>query len=131
MCQPAAAAAATKPAAKDYDDLFDDDDDDAALMDEGLSDTKSPVKKPPVDQEDADDDDFLMPATGRIRNRGAILDDENSMGERRERVSDFSLLLVDKDLRTSGCLKSDGEKVQCQVWVNYDPREKKLSITNP
>lgn len=82
ISQPAAAAA-TKPAAKDYDDLFDDDDDDAALMDEGLSDTKSPVKKTAIDQDDADDEDFLMPATGRIRNRGAILDDENSMGERR------------------------------------------------
>lgn len=79
MCQ--AAAAATKPAAKDYDALFDDDDDDdAELMDEGLSDTKSPVKKAAVDQEE--DEDFLMPSTGRIRNRGAILDDENSMGER-------------------------------------------------
>lgn len=80
MSQPAAAA--TKPAAKDYDDLFDDDDD-AALMDEGQSDTTSPVKKTAVDRDDADDEDFLMPATGRIRNRGAILDDENSMGEGR------------------------------------------------
>lgn len=85
MSQPVAAA--TKPAAKDYDDLFDDDDD-AALMDEGLSDTKSPVKKTAVDQDDADDEDFLMPATGRIRNR-AILDDENSMGERRLAGSSF------------------------------------------
>lgn len=83
MSQPAAATAATKPATKDYNDLFDDDDDDAALMDEGLSDTKSPVKKTAVDHDDVDEDDFLMPATGRIRNRGAILDDENSMGERR------------------------------------------------
>uniref|UniRef100_A0A3P8RJ40 WD repeat and HMG-box DNA-binding protein 1 n=1 Tax=Amphiprion percula TaxID=161767 RepID=A0A3P8RJ40_AMPPE len=61
---------------KDYDDLFDDDDD--RLMDEGLSDTNSPVKKP-VAADDDDDDDFLMPATGRVRNRGAILDDENSL----------------------------------------------------
>lgn len=77
------AAAATKPAAKDYDDLFDDDDD--ALMDEGLSETKSPVKKTAAaaDLDDLDDDDFLMPATGRVRNRGAILDDDNSMGEER------------------------------------------------
>ncbi|XP_023135807.1 WD repeat and HMG-box DNA-binding protein 1 isoform X1 [Amphiprion ocellaris] len=65
-----------KKTAKDYDDLFDDDDD--RLMDEGLSDTNSPVKKP-VAADDDDDDDFLMPATGRVRNRGAILDDENSL----------------------------------------------------
>lgn len=49
-------------------------------MDEGLSDTNSPVKKPAVARDDDDDDDFLMPATGRVRNR-AILDDENSVGE--------------------------------------------------
>lgn len=49
-------------------------------MDEGLSDTNSPVKKA-VAGDDDDDDDFLMPATGRVRNRGAILDDENSLGE--------------------------------------------------
>uniref|UniRef100_A0A3Q3IZJ8 WD repeat and HMG-box DNA-binding protein 1 n=1 Tax=Monopterus albus TaxID=43700 RepID=A0A3Q3IZJ8_MONAL len=61
--------------AKDYDDLFDNDDDDR-LMDEGLSDTNSPVKKPAAG--DDDDDDF-MPVTGRVRNRGAILDDENSL----------------------------------------------------
>uniref|UniRef100_A0A669ES71 WD repeat and HMG-box DNA-binding protein 1 n=1 Tax=Oreochromis niloticus TaxID=8128 RepID=A0A669ES71_ORENI len=64
----------TKPA-KDYDDLFDDDDD--RLMDEGLSDTKSPAKKA-VGWDD-DDDDFLVPATGRVKNRGAFLDDENSL----------------------------------------------------
>ncbi|KAM4630148.1 WD repeat and HMG-box DNA-binding protein 1 [Polymixia lowei] len=64
--------------AKEYDDLFDDDDD--RLMDEGLSDTHSPVKKPIVgDNDDDDDDDDLMPATGRVRNRGAFLDDENSL----------------------------------------------------
>uniref|UniRef100_A0A8C9Z0N8 WD repeat and HMG-box DNA-binding protein 1 n=1 Tax=Sander lucioperca TaxID=283035 RepID=A0A8C9Z0N8_SANLU len=68
----------TKKAAKDYDDLFDDDDDDR-LMDEGLSETNSPVKKPITGDDDDDDDDFLMPATGRVRNRGAILDDENSL----------------------------------------------------
>ncbi|XP_070763353.1 WD repeat and HMG-box DNA-binding protein 1 [Enoplosus armatus] len=71
-----AKAPAKKPA-KDYDDLFDDDDDDR-VMDEGLSDTNSPVKKA-VAGDDDDDDDFLMPATGRVRNRGAILDDENSL----------------------------------------------------
>lgn len=69
---------ASKKSAKDYDDLFDDDDDDR-VMDEGLSDTRSPVKKAGVG--DDDDDDFFMPATGRVRNRGVILDDENSLGE--------------------------------------------------
>ncbi|XP_033493769.1 WD repeat and HMG-box DNA-binding protein 1 isoform X1 [Epinephelus lanceolatus] len=68
--------APAKKTAGDYDDLFDEDDD--RLMDEGLSDTNSPVKKPVTGDED-DDDDFLMPATGRVRNRGAILDDENSL----------------------------------------------------
>ncbi|XP_008298066.1 WD repeat and HMG-box DNA-binding protein 1 [Stegastes partitus] len=68
--------ASVKKPAGDYDDLFDDDDN--RLMDEGLSDTNSPVKKP-VAPDDDDDDDFLMPATGRVRNRGAILDDENSL----------------------------------------------------
>ncbi|XP_076003017.1 WD repeat and HMG-box DNA-binding protein 1 [Genypterus blacodes] len=67
------AAAATK----DYDDLFDDDDD--RLMDEGLSDTNSPTKKAIVRPDADDDDDDLMPATGRVRNRGAFLDDENSL----------------------------------------------------
>lgn len=68
-----------RKAAEDYDDLFDDDDD-GRLMDEGLSDgNNSPVKKP---GDDEDDDDCLMPATGRPRNRGAVLDDELSLGER-------------------------------------------------
>ncbi|XP_030016993.1 WD repeat and HMG-box DNA-binding protein 1-like [Sphaeramia orbicularis] len=64
---------------KNYDDLFDDDDD--QLMDEGLSDTNTPVKKPTTTtaDEDDDDDDYLMPATGRVRNRGTFLDDDNSM----------------------------------------------------
>ncbi|XP_044212022.1 WD repeat and HMG-box DNA-binding protein 1 [Thunnus albacares] len=69
-------ATAKKPE-KDYDDLFDDDDD--RLMDEGQSDTNSPAKKAVAGGDDDDDDDFLMPATGRVRNRGAILDDENSL----------------------------------------------------
>ncbi|KAM3625824.1 uncharacterized protein V6R79_018136 [Siganus canaliculatus] len=74
--------AAVKAPPTDYDDLFDDDDD--RLMDEGLSDTNSPVKKPvarhdDVKGDDDDDDDLLMPATGRVRNRAAILDDENSL----------------------------------------------------
>nr|XP_046251496.1 WD repeat and HMG-box DNA-binding protein 1 isoform X2 [Scatophagus argus] len=72
----AAAEPPTKNPAKDYDDLFDDDDD--RVMDEGLSDTNSPLKRA-VAGDDDDDDDFLMPATGRVRNRGAILDDENSL----------------------------------------------------
>lgn len=49
-------------------------------MDEGLSDTHSPVKRAVVGDDD-DDDDFFMPSTGRVRNRGVILDDENSLGE--------------------------------------------------
>uniref|UniRef100_A0A8C4HEI4 WD repeat and HMG-box DNA-binding protein 1 n=1 Tax=Dicentrarchus labrax TaxID=13489 RepID=A0A8C4HEI4_DICLA len=53
------AQAPEKKPAEDYDALFDDDDDDR-LMDEGLSDTNSPVKKP-VAGDDDDDDDFLMP----------------------------------------------------------------------
>ncbi|XP_008404223.1 WD repeat and HMG-box DNA-binding protein 1 isoform X1 [Poecilia reticulata] len=68
-------APAVKPA-NGYDDLFDEDDD--RLMDEGLSDTNSPVKKAAA-AADEDDDDFLIPSTGRVRNRGAILDDENSL----------------------------------------------------
>ncbi|XP_034471215.1 WD repeat and HMG-box DNA-binding protein 1 isoform X1 [Hippoglossus hippoglossus] len=70
--------APVKKPAKDYDALFDDDDDDRVL-DEGLSDTNSPVKKRVAVDGDEDDDDFLIPSTGRVRNRGAILDDENSL----------------------------------------------------
>uniref|UniRef100_A0A3Q2DSX9 WD repeat and HMG-box DNA-binding protein 1 n=1 Tax=Cyprinodon variegatus TaxID=28743 RepID=A0A3Q2DSX9_CYPVA len=70
------ASSTTKPA-KDYDDLFDEDDD--RMMDEGLSDANSPKKT--VVGEEEDEDDFLIPSTGRVRNRGAILDDENSLGE--------------------------------------------------
>ncbi|KAM8876791.1 WD repeat and HMG-box DNA-binding protein 1 [Synchiropus picturatus] len=71
------AKAASMKTGKDYDDLFDDDDD--RPMDDGMSDTNSPVKKPVAQVDDEDDDDFQMPATGRVRNRGAILDDENSV----------------------------------------------------
>uniref|UniRef100_A0A3P9KCK3 WD repeat and HMG-box DNA-binding protein 1 n=1 Tax=Oryzias latipes TaxID=8090 RepID=A0A3P9KCK3_ORYLA len=69
-CSPA------KPA-KDFNDLFDDDDDDDQLMDEGLSDSHSPARKPAT--RDEDDDDLVIPSTGRVKNRGAILDDENSL----------------------------------------------------
>lgn len=49
------------------------------MLDEGMSDSRSPVKKPVM--EDGDDDDDLMPATGRPRNRGSFLDDDdNSQG---------------------------------------------------
>uniref|UniRef100_A0A8C7JJ74 WD repeat and HMG-box DNA-binding protein 1 n=1 Tax=Oncorhynchus kisutch TaxID=8019 RepID=A0A8C7JJ74_ONCKI len=62
----------TTPAS--YDDLFDDDDD--RPMDEGISEgARSPAKNPG----DEDDDDDLIPATGRARNRSAFLDDENSL----------------------------------------------------
>uniref|UniRef100_A0A8C1Q9W5 WD repeat and HMG-box DNA-binding protein 1 n=1 Tax=Cyprinus carpio TaxID=7962 RepID=A0A8C1Q9W5_CYPCA len=55
-----------------------DDDDDRGL-DEGMSDSRSPVKKPIMEEDDDDDD--LMPATGRPRNRGSFLDDDdNSQG---------------------------------------------------
>uniref|UniRef100_A0A9J8CEV7 WD repeat and HMG-box DNA-binding protein 1 n=1 Tax=Cyprinus carpio carpio TaxID=630221 RepID=A0A9J8CEV7_CYPCA len=63
----------------DYDDLFDEDDDRG--LDEGMSDSRSPVKKPIMEEDDDDDD--LMPATGRPRNRGSFLDDDdNSQGMR-------------------------------------------------
>uniref|UniRef100_A0A3B4YZ04 WD repeat and HMG-box DNA-binding protein 1 n=1 Tax=Seriola lalandi dorsalis TaxID=1841481 RepID=A0A3B4YZ04_SERLL len=45
---------------------------------DGLS-TSTPDSNKHVAGDDDDDDDFLMPATGRVRNRGAILDDENSV----------------------------------------------------
>ncbi|XP_030644829.1 WD repeat and HMG-box DNA-binding protein 1 [Chanos chanos] len=68
--------AAVSKEAKDYDDLFDEADD--LPLDEGLSDTRSPAKNPVVADEEEDDD--LMPLTGRPRNRGAFLDDdENSL----------------------------------------------------
>ena len=49
-------------------------------MDEGLSDTHSPAKRPVAGGDDDDDDDDLMPATGRVKNRSSFLDDENSLG---------------------------------------------------
>uniref|UniRef100_A0A8C1XTL9 WD repeat and HMG-box DNA-binding protein 1 n=1 Tax=Cyprinus carpio TaxID=7962 RepID=A0A8C1XTL9_CYPCA len=58
----------------DYDDLFDEDDDRG--LDEGMSDSRSPVKKPIMEEDDDDDD--LMPATGRPRNRGSFLDDDDN-----------------------------------------------------
>lgn len=55
------------------------------MLDEGMSDSRSPVKKP-VMEDDDDDDDDLMPATGRLRNRGSFLDDDdNSQGISRHR----------------------------------------------
>nr|XP_057932990.1 WD repeat and HMG-box DNA-binding protein 1 isoform X1 [Doryrhamphus excisus] len=76
--------AAANKSDRGYDDLFDDDDGDDQVLDERWSDAKSPSKKKAVigvkeDDDGDDDDDFLMPATGRVRNRGAILDDENSL----------------------------------------------------
>uniref|UniRef100_A0A8C5B4E8 WD repeat and HMG-box DNA binding protein 1 n=1 Tax=Gadus morhua TaxID=8049 RepID=A0A8C5B4E8_GADMO len=73
---PTASSAPAVKAANDYDDLFDEDDDRA--MDEGLSDTHSPAKRPVAGGDDDDDDD-LMPATGRVKNRSSFLDDENSL----------------------------------------------------
>ncbi|XP_064177418.1 WD repeat and HMG-box DNA-binding protein 1 isoform X1 [Anguilla rostrata] len=62
--------------AGDYDDLFDGDGDDGVL-EENLSETRSPAKNPVVED---DDDDDLMPATGRPRHRASFLDDdENSL----------------------------------------------------
>ncbi|XP_036398840.1 WD repeat and HMG-box DNA-binding protein 1 [Megalops cyprinoides] len=57
----------------EYDDLFDGDDD--GLLGENLSEAGSPVKNPIADDEDDDD---LMPSTGRPRNRGAFLDDDEN-----------------------------------------------------
>ncbi|XP_062302789.1 WD repeat and HMG-box DNA-binding protein 1 isoform X2 [Osmerus eperlanus] len=70
-------AMAAPSEAKEYDDLFDDDDDDRVL-DEGASDTRSPSKNARVAGAGEDEDDDLMPATGRARNRAAFLEDDNS-----------------------------------------------------
>uniref|UniRef100_A0A672PAM1 WD repeat and HMG-box DNA-binding protein 1 n=1 Tax=Sinocyclocheilus grahami TaxID=75366 RepID=A0A672PAM1_SINGR len=64
----------TKVKKNDYDDLFDEDDD--RMLDEGMSDSRSPVKKPIMEEDDDDDD--LMPATGKPRNRGSFLDDDDN-----------------------------------------------------
>ena len=66
--------------AKEYDDLLDDDDDDRVL-DEGASETRSPSKNAGVAGAGEDEDDDLLPATGRVRNRAAFLEDDNSRGE--------------------------------------------------
>ncbi|KAJ8290247.1 hypothetical protein GJAV_G00010470 [Gymnothorax javanicus] len=59
----------------EYDDLFDGDED--GVLEENVSRTGLPAKNPVVED---DEDDDLMPATGRPRNRGAFLDDdENSL----------------------------------------------------
>lgn len=71
--------AAKDASAEDYDDLFDNDDDGGGVAGEGPSDSQSPVKEAAVG--DDDEDDFFLPATGRVRNRGVILDEENSLGE--------------------------------------------------
>lgn len=54
-------------AARDYDALFDEDED--GLMDEG----ESPLKRPRPEEEEP------IPSTGRVRNRAAFLEDDNSM----------------------------------------------------
>ncbi|XP_061560011.1 WD repeat and HMG-box DNA-binding protein 1 isoform X2 [Phycodurus eques] len=61
-----------------YEDLFDDDD---QVMDEGWHDRHSPTKKAVsgVNEYEDDDDDFVIPATGRAKHRGTLLDDENSL----------------------------------------------------
>ncbi|XP_076834925.1 WD repeat and HMG-box DNA-binding protein 1 [Brachyhypopomus gauderio] len=64
-------AASKEP--KEYDDLFDEDDDGDHVLDEHASDSRSPVKSAIVE-----DDDDLMPATSRPRNRGAFFDDDDN-----------------------------------------------------
>lgn len=54
-------------AARDYDDLFDEDED--GQIDEG----ESPLKRPRPEEKEP------IPSTGRIRNRAAFLDDDNSL----------------------------------------------------
>ncbi|XP_053331539.1 WD repeat and HMG-box DNA-binding protein 1 [Spea bombifrons] len=59
-------------AAKDYDELFDGDDDDEDFLNGDMIDHEGAA----VNDEDEDN---LMPVSGRIRNRGVILDDDNSL----------------------------------------------------
>uniref|UniRef100_A0A672Q7Q2 WD repeat and HMG-box DNA-binding protein 1 n=1 Tax=Sinocyclocheilus grahami TaxID=75366 RepID=A0A672Q7Q2_SINGR len=95
----------------DYDDLFDEDDD--RMLDEGMSDSRSPVKKPIM--EDDDDDDDLMPATGRPRNRGSFLDDDdNSQG--------MSTLIKEED-GSSAILPAVGPAVSRPVYEGPMPTQ--------
>lgn len=65
--QPDRSKSSESAAVRDYDDLFDEDED--GLMDEG----ESPVKRPRPEDEEP------IPSTGRVRNRAAFLDDDNSL----------------------------------------------------
>ncbi|XP_061671824.1 WD repeat and HMG-box DNA-binding protein 1 isoform X2 [Syngnathoides biaculeatus] len=62
-----------------YEDLFEDVDD--PVTDEGWDDDNSPTKKAisGVNENEYEDDSFVKPANGWAKNRGAILDDENSL----------------------------------------------------
>lgn len=55
-----------KSAVKEYDDLFDEDDDSLGKPCTGAT-------------GEEDDEDFTIPLTGRVKNRGAFLDDDNSL----------------------------------------------------
>uniref|UniRef100_A0A673FJR3 WD repeat and HMG-box DNA-binding protein 1 n=1 Tax=Sinocyclocheilus rhinocerous TaxID=307959 RepID=A0A673FJR3_9TELE len=101
----------TKVKTNDYDNLFDEDDD--RMLDEGMSDSRSPVKKPIM--EDDDDDDDLMPATGRPRNRGSFLDDDdNSQG--------MSTLIKEED-GSSAILPAVGPAVSLPVYEGPMPTQ--------
>ncbi|XP_026855638.2 WD repeat and HMG-box DNA-binding protein 1 [Electrophorus electricus] len=80
VCVPSSASSSSKSAktaaskeSKDYDDLFDEDDGGVHVLDECVSDSRSPAKSAVME-----DDDDLMPATSRPRNRGAFLDDDEN-----------------------------------------------------
>ncbi|XP_029453292.1 WD repeat and HMG-box DNA-binding protein 1 [Rhinatrema bivittatum] len=60
-------------AAKDYDGLFDDDDDENDFL------NREPVEFQEERPHEDDDDDDLMPISGRLKHRGSILDDDNSL----------------------------------------------------
>ncbi|KAL8168703.1 UNVERIFIED_CONTAM: WD repeat and HMG-box DNA binding-domain containing protein 1 [Gekko kuhli] len=67
---------ASAPSSKDYDDLFDEDDDEDFLN----RDFTEPPSSPKAVANYEDEDDDLTVASGRPRNRGAIIeDDENSI----------------------------------------------------